>query len=311
MAADLSVIIINYNTPELTAGTVESLFATREKIGLEIVVIDNASTRGNLRSTLAPWQKRAKESSGEVALQVHVSEKNLGFTGGNNLGLKHATAPVLLMLNSDTRVRPGCLKACLDYLAAHPEAGILGPKLLDPEGTRQLSCRRFPSFRTALFNRYSLLTRLFPRNPWSRDYLMNEPEESDEPRVVDWVSGAAMFITRQAFEEVGPLDETFFMYAEDVDYCLRAHRANYEVHFFPRAEIEHLIGGSSRTLPFKTIWWRHRSMWLFYYKHYSRRIAFFDLITLGGITARALLKIADTGIVRLLKPSPGKGGPAS
>jgi GT2 family glycosyltransferase len=209
MAADLSVIIINYNTPELTAGTVESLFATREKLHLEIVVIDNASTRGDLRSALAPWQKRAKESRGEVALQVTFSEKNLGFTGGNNLGLKQATAPVLLMLNSDTRVRPGCLKACLDYLAKHPEAGILGPKLLDPEGTRQLSCRRFPSFRTALFNRYSLLTRLFPRNPWSRDYLMNEPEESDEPRVVDWVSGAAMFITRQAFGKSVPWTRPF------------------------------------------------------------------------------------------------------
>jgi hypothetical protein len=236
------------------------------------------------------------EKDADVVLQMIFSHENLGFTGGNNLGIKSATAPVLLLLNSDTIVKPGCLKTSLDYLSVHPEAGILGPKLLDPDGTRQLSCRRFPSFSTALFNRYSLMTRLFPDNPWSRAYLMSDPSEANEPRVVDWVSGAAMFVTRPALNSIGMLDENFFMYAEDVDFCLRANQLDFEVHYLPEAEIIHLIGSSSRHLPFRTIWWRHHSMWLFYYKHYSRRIAFFDWITLCGIFGRAVLKITDTAI---------------
>lgn len=298
MVAGLAVIIVNYNTPELVSEAVASLLATRGEIPLEIVVIDNASRRGDLRAALAPHEARCAQEdvAAPVRLQVIYSERNLGFTGGNNLGIRNSSAPILMLLNSDATVCPGCLQSCLDYLAKHPEVGVLGPKLLDPQGTRQLSCRRFPSFRTALFNRYSFLTRLFPNNRWSQAYLMSDPSDTDEPRPVDWVSGAAMLLTRRVYDVVGPLDEAFFMYAEDVDYCLRVHQAGFEVHYLPRAEVVHRIAGSSRLVPFQTIWWRHRSMWTFYYKHYSRRIAFFDLITLAGISARALIKIAETAL---------------
>lgn len=307
MSFDLALVIINYNTPDLVVQAVESALATRESLRLEIIIIDNASFRGDLRTALEPLQERCPEG---VSLQIIFSPHNLGFTGGNNLGLKQTTAPYLLLLNSDTLVKPGCLQRCVEYLRAHPQVGILGPKLLDPDGSRQLSCRRFPSFQTALFNRYSLMTRLFPGNPWSRAYLMSDPGDLEQPAAVDWVSGAAMFITRKAYETVGALDEDFFMYAEDVDYCLRVHQAGFEVHYVPDAEIVHLIGQSSAHLPFKTIWWRHRSMWTFYYKHYSRRVAFFDLITLGGIMARAVLKMAATGLaVRISRKSQGEKVP--
>jgi len=307
MSPDLAVIIVNYNTPELVARAITSLLDTRGEVKLEIIVVDNASNRGDLRAALAPLEASCAEDSSAAGVNLRIvsSEQNLGFTGGNNLGFRYSTAPVMMLLNSDAAVRPGCLQTCLDYLAKHPRVGVLGPKLLDPEGTRQLSCRRFPSFSTALFNRYSLLTRLLPSNRWSQAYLMSDPGEADEPKVVDWVSGAALFLTRRTYEIVGPLDEAFFMYAEDVDYCLRVHQAGLEVHYLPQAEIVHWIGGSSRYVPFQTIWWRHRSMWTFYYKHYSRRIAFFDLVTLAGISGRALLKIAETAVSRLTRRDAG------
>lgn len=310
MSPQLAIVIINYNTPELVAGAVTSILETRELLPLEIVVVDNASTQGSLKESLSPIESRLSESSeGEqVKLRVIYSPTNLGFTGGNNRGIRETSAPLILMLNSDTLVRPGCLNRCREYMKENPEVGILGPKLLDPGGSRQLSCRRFPSFRTALFNRYSLFTRWFPNNPWSRAYLMMEPSgidpsEAEEHRAVDWVSGAAMFLTRKLYGAIGPLDESFFMYAEDVDYCLRAHEAGFEVHFFPEAEIEHLIGSSSQQLPFRTIWWRHQSMWTFYYKHYSRRIAFFDLMTLVGILLRSLIMIGEQSIQRGVRRS--------
>lgn len=298
MYLDLTVVIVNYNTAELTAGAVRSLVETRGNLSLEIIVVDNASTRGDVHCELAKVQPLLDRDQhrDRVFLKIIDSEKNLGFTGGNNVGLRQAAGSFVLLLNSDTIVQPGCLQKCVEYLRAHPEVGVLGPKLLDPDGQRQLSCRRFPSFKTALFNRYSFMTKLFPSNPWSRDYLMSDPSEAQEARPVDWVSGAALFISRRALDTVGLMDESFFMYAEDVDYCLRVHHHGLDVHYLPQAEIVHLIGESSKHLPLKTILWRHESMWVFYYKHFSRHVAFFDLITFAGIMIRAALKIVTEGI---------------
>jgi GT2 family glycosyltransferase len=307
---DIAVAIVNYNTPELAALAARSAAEDASASGLSarVVVVDNGSTRGDCAAALAPLV--AHPPSGTSVACVR-SERNLGFTGGNNLAFRHFDAPAdaVMLLNSDAEPRAGCLRACLDYLAAHPDVGVLGPKLLDPDGTRQLSCRRFPSFRAALFNRYSLATRLFPNNRWSRDYLMSDLDASaNEPRAVDWVSGAAMLVSRRAFEELGPLDEAYFMYAEDVDYCLRARKAGFEVHYLPAAEVVHAIGESSRQIPFRTIWWRHKSMWTFYHKHYSRRVAFFDLLTMGGIAARALLKVAMATARRVATPAKREAG---
>jgi N-acetylglucosaminyl-diphospho-decaprenol L-rhamnosyltransferase len=308
---DLAAVIVNFNTPELTARAAASLLDARDGLRLQILVIDNGSTRGDLAAALAPVRERLDrdpELAEAVAWEVIRSERNLGFSGGNNLGLarlKGGTPPPILLLNSDAEVRPGCLAKCVAWLRDHPADGVLGPKLLNPDGARQLSCRRFPSFQAALFNRYSLATRLFPNNRWSKRYLMSDiPEDETEPRAVDWVSGAAMVISPEAFEEIGPLDDDFFMYAEDVDYCLRARRAGFEVRYLPEAEVVHGIGKSSRQVPFRSIWWRHRSMWIFYYKHYSRGVAFFDLLTLAGIGGRAALKT----LTEILSRATGRRG---
>jgi GT2 family glycosyltransferase len=291
---DLSIIIINYNTHELVRDCLRSLLETAGDLKLEVFVVDNASQQQGIDKIYKEYDERFHERGHQ--LELIKEEQNKGFTGGNNIGLKRATAPYLLLLNNDTIVHEGALATCLEYMKADDQVGVVGPRLLNPDGSHQHSCRRFPSFRTALFNRDSLLTRLFPRNPWSRAYLMPDASAATEPFDVDWVSGAAMFISRRCLARVGMLDEAFFMYAEDVDWCKRACDAGFRVVYEPRATITHLVGQSSRHLPKWTIIWRHRSMWTFYKKHYSRRVALFDLITLMGISARCLLRLTQAAV---------------
>lgn len=298
----LSIIIINYNTHDLVRACLQSILLEVASMPqshgnrLEVLVVDNCSKSAGIRDVIGEL------TSAFLSVQAHLelveSPENLGFTGGNNLALRRARGRVLLLLNNDTLVHPGCLKACLRYLEQQPGVGILGPRLLNADGSHQASCRSFPGFATALFNRHSLLTRWFPGNPWSRRYLRPDASLATEPMDVDWVSGAAMFITRRALAQVGLLDDAFFMYAEDVDYCLRAHEAGWKVQYFPQASITHLIGQSSATVPFRTTWWRHRSMWLYYRKHHSRRIALFDAVTLLGIGARCALNLGQSWVVR-------------
>jgi GT2 family glycosyltransferase len=210
--------------------------------------------------------------------------RNLGFAAGANRGAREASGEAIVLLNPDSEIEADPFAPMLAYLREHDDAGIVAPRLLNPDGSLQLSCRSFPTFSVALFNRYSLLTRLFPRNRYSRQYLLSDWHH-DSISDVDWVSGACLMVRRSLFEQIGLLDEGYFMYIEDVDLCQRVHRAGYKVVYLPQTSVIHHIGRSSRTLPSRSIVARHRSMW-HYYKKYLRRNRVVDVAVAGGITAR-------------------------
>ncbi len=153
------------------------------------------------------------------------------------------------------------------FLEAHPEVGAVGPKLLNRDGTLQFSCRRFPRPLAAVF-RNTPLGKLFPKNRYTREYLMTDCDHTRESPA-DWISGAAMCLRREAWEQVGGFDEGFFMYAEDMDWCWRARRLGWEIYYLPEAEIVHCIGRSSDQIPLRMVWQFHRSMARFYRKHYA------------------------------------------
>jgi GT2 family glycosyltransferase len=286
----VSVIIASWNTRDLLAACLESLRSPLSAGLAEVIVVDNGSEDGS------PAMVRERFPSAMLICPG----RNLGFGGANNLGLRAARGRYIVLLNSDTEVPDGALESMCDFMDAHPRVGILGPKLLNPDGSVQLSCRRFPSYRTALFDRYSLLTRLFPRNPYSREYLMTDTGHSDT-REVDWVSGACLMARREAIEEVGPLDEAFFMYAEDVDWCYRMHQKGWKVVYYPEARVLHHVGRSTRSAPFRMTVERHRSMWVFYKKHYSRGIVLVDAATLCGIALRCGFMVLRNLVRRLLR----------
>jgi GT2 family glycosyltransferase len=293
-APDLSVIILNYNAAAHVYRCLNSLAAGCEGLTYETIVVDNASPRPGIAQAVAAFP----------GVRLVRRERNGGFSAGVNTGIASARAAAILTLNPDTTLSPGAAAAMVAYLRAHPETGVIGPRLLNEDGTLQLSCRRFPDFRAALFNRYSLLTRLVPRNRFSSHYLMTDFDHA-RTADVDWLSGAAMLLNRSALDRVGLFDERYFFAVEDVDLCRRMHAAGFRVVYLPRATVTHRIGGSSRTAPNRVIIARHRGMWL-YYRTYLRGGPLLDITTGAGILARclAMLMLANARSLSRRRPHP-------
>ncbi|MDI6857370.1 MAG: glycosyltransferase family 2 protein [Dehalococcoidia bacterium] len=270
----LSIVIVSYNGREHLRTCLASLSRYLDDPECEVIVVDNASKDGSAQMVAEEFPQA----------RLFALPTNTGFAAGANRGAQESKGEAIVFLNPDSEVASDVFGPMLEHLGAHPEIGILAPKLIDADGSLQLSCRRFPGFATALFNRYSLLTRLLPRNRFSTRYLLTDWDHNAISDV-DWVSGACMMVRRSLLDEVGPLDEAFFFSLEDVDFCQRTHRAGYRVVYFPQVEVMHHIGGSSRTVAMRTVIARHRSMWR-YYKKYMRRNFAVDAAVAAGISLR-------------------------
>src|SRR5262245_44506989 len=283
---DLTVVILNYNAAEHVARCLAALPAATAGLAVETIVVDNASPRPGIDAVVARVP----------AARLIRRRRNGGFSAGMNEGLRVTRADAALILNPDTVPAPAAAVKMLGYLRAHPDVGVLGPRMLNEDGTLQLSCRRFPTFATAFFNRYSLLTRLSPENRFSASYLMSDWDHGQIGHV-DWLSGAAMMLSRAALGRVGLFDEHYFFSIEDVDLCRRMHAAGYRVVYFPHAEVTHRIGASSRTAPNRVIVARHSGMWR-YYRAYMRRGPLVDAIAGAGILGRCALLLASANARR-------------
>jgi GT2 family glycosyltransferase len=235
MKPALSVIIVNYNTRQMTLNCLQTLkLALAGEGGLaaqtEIIVIDNASTDGSATAIA--------ETHPDVTLIS--SPINAGFGGANNLGMHASQGRLLLLLNSDAFPKPGSIGAMLRYLEAHPKVGVLGPKLLNADGSLQLSCFRFPS-PLQCWAENLWLSSFFPSSRLVGDYRR---WGHDTAREVDFVSGAVMLVRREAYEAAGTFDERFFMYAEETDWQKRIRKAGWLIEMTPDAEVVHLGGAS-------------------------------------------------------------------
>ena len=255
----LSVIIVTYNSAHHLRPCLESVEEHLRGVEHEVCVVDNASDDGSGAVVRA--------AGGRARLVSN--DRNLGFSAAVNIGLRNTAGRYVMWLNPDTRIVGGDVGELLRHLDGEGGVGIIGPQVFNEDGSIQLSCRSFPSYSTALFNRYSLLTRLFPRNRFSRKYLHTDWDHQ-AVREVDWVSGACLLHRRSLLDDVGALDEHFFMYMEDIDFCLRAHEAGWKVHYHPGLRVLHHIAGSSRQVPFSMIVELHKSIWRYYAKHFRR-----------------------------------------
>jgi len=261
MPADLVIVILNYNTRDLLRDCLQSL---RSQSGLTfaVCVVDNASTDGSAEMVTAEFP--------EVAL-IH-SGQNAGFSAGNNLGLRHfglperAWARYAMLLNPDTVVPAGALHRLVDFADGQPDVGIVGPKLVLPDGSLDKACRR--SFPTPEVSFYRLvgLSALFPHSRRFGRYNLTYLDE-DAQADVDAVVGACMMLRAEVIARIGLLDEQFFMYGEDLDWCLRARQAGYRVVYYPAVVVKHVKrAASSRSA--RARYEFQRAMWLFYRKHY-------------------------------------------
>ncbi len=273
---DLSIIVLNWNTADETRACLESIFGQAHEHAIEVIVADNASSDNSREVVTAEFPR--------ATLMAHST--NLGFCAGNNRAIPATAGRYILFLNSDTVVANGALDRLIDFADANMDAGIIGPKLLNLDGSLQYSCRRFPNLGAGFF-RNTPLGRLLPKNRFTSDYLMSDWDHASV-RDVDWVSGAALMIRRDALEKLQGFDEEFYMYCEDVDLCYRAHQEGWRVVYFPDAVIYHIIGRASNKVPTRMTYLFHRSMYRFYRKHYAATTPLYvKPIIVPGLALRA------------------------
>jgi N-acetylglucosaminyl-diphospho-decaprenol L-rhamnosyltransferase len=272
----LSIIIVNWNVRELLRRCLESIAAnaveqvpyatdnTQHAIRLEVIVVDNASDDGSAEMVRRefPW------------VHLVVNPVNLGFTGGNNRGLAGSRGRYLLLLNPDAEIVGDALSQMSAYMEAHPAVGALGPKLLYPDGRVQPSRRRFPTLQT-MFLESTILQQWRPGSETLRRYYMLDRPD-DVTQEVDWLVGACLLIRRRSLEEVGPLDEGFFMYFEELDWCRRCRERGWQVVYLPTAMVIHHEGGSSS----QVVAARHL--------HFQRSKLYYTRKWMGGRAAMAL-----------------------
>jgi len=269
----IAAIIINYKSREALARCLDALASSPEEI--ERVVVDNDSRDGSLEMLAARYPK----------VRVIANAANAGYSRAVNQGISATRTPLVLVMNPDCRLEPGAARTLAAYLEQHPRTAIVGPQLRGTNGEVELSGRSFPSPSAFLFNRYSVLTRLFPDNPWSRHYLLSDWDRTTE-REVDWLSGSCLMVRREAIDQVGGMDEQFFMFNEDVDWCRRMKLAGWAVAYQPAAVAVHEIGASKRRVSARVIWGRHVGMIHYFRKHHPTN-PIFDLLASSLIITRA------------------------
>ncbi|TAH48489.1 MAG: glycosyltransferase family 2 protein [Chloroflexota bacterium] len=282
---DLGIVILNYNTRDLLRDCLRSLEATRG-VETEIIVVDNASHDDSVAMVRSEFPN----------IRVIASETNGGYAYGNNLALREFLARpnpprALMLLNTDTVVPPDALKLLLEFLDAHPDAGIVGPKLTLRDGSLDLACRRsFPTPQVS-FYRMLGLSKLFPKSKRFGRYNLTYLDENETTQV-DSVVGAAMMMRTRALQQAGLLDESFFMYGEDLDLALRIKQSGWNAYYYPRAQIRHYKRESSKQSKKAQIEF-YRAMYIFYEKHYRATTPFYlDWVVRGGIALKGGLALA-------------------
>ena len=253
----LSAILVNYHSLEPLLGTLTALTADAAGLDHEIVLVDNSPGDGTAAAIATRFP---------AVLQLANAE-NVGFARAVNRGIEASRGEFVLLLNPDCEPCPGAMGALLEHMTRNPGCALAGPRIEYPDGRLQLSARGYPGPMSFLFNRYSLLTRIFPGNPWSRRYLLSDWDHAST-RDVEWLSGACLLARRAAIGQVGPLDPRFFMFNEDVDWSRRMNEAGWRVTYVPAARVVHRVGASLRRVAPRVVLERHRGMIHYYRKHH-------------------------------------------
>ncbi len=289
---DISIVIVNYNVQHYLRQTLLSVRAAAGALNLECFVVDNASSDDSVAMLKQAFPE----------LNLIASKENLGFSKGNNLALRQAKGKYILLLNPDTILTEDCLVKCRDFMDAHPEAGALGPKMIDGSGKFLPESKRgFPSPSVAFYKAFGL-SKLFKHSPRFNRYHMGHVS-TDETVPVDVLAGAFMFIRKEVLDKIGLLDERFFMYGEDIDMSYRIKEAGYENYYYPEALIIHFKGESTKKGSMNYVRVFYQAMILFADKHFKGKKAtsFIGLMKFG-IGLRALVDVVKAASYKIWLP---------
>lgn len=257
MKTELTIIIISFNTRDMTKNCIESVLSHTRNIEFEIIVVDNNSNDGS--------QQMLKNDFPQI--QFIENQNNVGYAKANNQAIEISKGDKILLLNSDTLISDDSIKKMAALLDKNPSVGIVGSKLLNEDGTYQLSCGIFPSLWSE-FSSKMMLNRLFKKSRIFNAHKYGFWDYSNT-KEVDWVTGAFLMVRKDAIDIAGGLDENFFMFYEDVDFCKRVKSAGWKIFFYPEASIIHLWGGSWKKVRKKIILANCKSTLYFYRKHHQ------------------------------------------
>ena len=275
---NLSVVIVNYQTFELTKNTVNSIFKYSYPFTYEVIVVDNASED----DSLARLQDYFKDK-----VKFIPSAHNDGFAAGNNMALREVKSDYVLLLNSDTVVGENTLKNVYNYMEMHEDVGACGCRVLLENGELDKACKRtFPNVKNSFFRLFHIPTK--SRN--DNYNLTDLPDE--EVYEIDCLTGAFMFIRKKALDEVGLLDETFFMYGEDIDLCYRIKQGDWKIVYYGKSSITHFKGASSKKQKNKLIYEFYHAMYIYYRKHHAKESSFVvNIVVYFGMLVLCCLKL--------------------
>lgn len=289
----VSVIIVNFNAGDRLAACVSAIPETPDRT--EIIVVDNGSEDGSL-------DRLVTRCGNDKRVRVIRNHTNLGFSRACNIGTKAASGDFMLYLNPDCRIEAKTIPSLRAVLERHPEAGMAGGRLLNPDGTEQAGSRRdFPgpwrSFvrLSGLYRFTNCCPSLFP------DFSKHREAVPDAETEVEAVSGACMMVPRKIIDAVGGFDEGYFLHVEDLDWCMRIRRKGWAVFFVPQARVIHAKGGCSAGRPVFVEWHKHLGMTRFYWKFYRHRFGGLELpIALAGVWGHFLLVAVSRFVKREL-----------
>jgi len=254
---DLSIVIVNWNTRQILRNCLESIPVGISRFSWEVIVVDNGSTDGSPAMVQSEFPR----------VKLIPNERNLGFAAANNIGIRRSQGRFVALINSDVVLLPGSFDRLLEQMELHPEVGIIGPKILWPDKTLQNSCRKFPS----LWNHFCAVTGLrllLPRSGFFSGEHMRYFAH-DRACLVDYLVGCFLVVRHSAINEVGLMDERFFIYAEEVDWCRRFWNAKWQIRFFPDAQAIHVGRGSSSSEPVRFALEQERAVLQYWAKHHS------------------------------------------
>ncbi len=259
MNMDLSIVIVNWNAKDYLKKCVASIYEDATNLSFEIIIVDNASSDGSVEMVKFEFPK----------VRLINNSSNSGFGIANNIGIKESIGRYILFLNPDTLVLPDCLKKLMGFLDKNASAGAVGPKIINPDGSIQVSCARNTPGLWSEFFELTYFNYLFPKvRLFNRQYLGTG--EYDTDKEVDLLSGSCMMVRRSVLDEIGLFDPSFFIYGEDIDLLYRIKKAGWKVWYLYSARLVHFGGESTKQVPEKKVFHNLRSKYLFLKKHFGR-----------------------------------------
>lgn len=257
----VSIIIVNFNCGSLLVDCVRSALAST--VPVRVIVSDNGSMDGSIETL--------REEMTDERLVIQLNHANLGFAKGSNVVFPLAKGDFILFLNPDCMIKPATIEKMLQEMALNPEAGMAGCLIRNMDGSEQAGCRRRVPTPWRTLVRMLCLDRLFPNHPKFESVVMHQQALPNESVCKEAISGAFMFVRRTAMEQVGPLDEGYFLHCEDLDWCMRFRQNNWKILFVPHVEVSHVKGGCSVNRPIRVEWHKHKGMVRFYRKFFRHQ----------------------------------------